>query len=148
MAAQPFYTQVHTSKRFRLLTRKRDVAGNEYIYLAGASSTAAGDFVKVVADGTTARMTTTTFGPIAVAMAAVDASTKFGWYMVYGKYTTGNVAAAAAGDPLFASGTTGRATNAAANDTAIYGAFAAGAPTANVGSVLLSYPTAQGNITV
>jgi hypothetical protein len=141
------FDQVHTSKKFRLLTRKKDAAGNEYIYLKGVGSTAATDFVQVKSDGSTARMTTTTFGPIAVAMAAVDATTKFGWYMIWG-VTTGHVAAAATGNPLFASGTTGEATNSAANDTALYGAFAAGAAASNAASVLLSYPTANGNITV
>ncbi len=84
-----FYDQVHTVEKFRLGTRVRDVAGNEYIYLQGIGSTAIGSWVNF--DGGTAFVTAlvdsdtaaTCLGRLAVAKAAVGAS-QFGWYCIYG----------------------------------------------------------------
>jgi hypothetical protein len=79
-----FYNQVHASKKFRLGTRVSDVAGNEYIYLKGITSTAVGSWVTFDEAHVTTLSAANAQGRVAVAQAAVDANTKFGWYMIYG----------------------------------------------------------------
>lgn len=82
-----FYDDVHTRKRFRLGTVKYDIAGNEYMYCAGASSTVATDAVAIDENFATTRLLQATIGQVAVAKAAVDATTKFGWYQTGGSAT-------------------------------------------------------------
>ena len=79
-----FYDQVHAEKKFRLGTRVRDVAGNEFIYLKGVASTAVGSWVFFDEAHVTTLTVANSLGRVAVARAAVDATTKFGWYQIYG----------------------------------------------------------------
>lgn len=63
-----------------------DYGQGEFIYLKGASSTAVHDWVTYnLDDWTTTRLAADAIGPVAIAMAACDASTKFGWYQISGK---------------------------------------------------------------
>lgn len=148
MAATPFFQQVHTTKKFRFLTEKTDVAGNRYIYAKGLASLAAGDFVVVTAQGVTTRTVAASTGVVAVAMAAVTATTSFGWFMVFGRMTTANVAthALGAGKALFTNATTARATTTPLTEATIVGAFSDGDSVANVGPVFLNRPSAPGDI--
>jgi hypothetical protein len=58
----------------------------EFVYLAGIASTAIGSWVTFNRDdGTTALLAANAIGPVAVAMSANDAATKFGWYQITGK---------------------------------------------------------------
>lgn len=82
-----FYDQVHAVRKFRVGTRVKDNAGNEYVYLKGLTATAIGSWVVYDELGVTALMITTSIGPAAIARAAVDASTKFGWYLINGTGT-------------------------------------------------------------
>jgi hypothetical protein len=63
-----------------------------YIYLPGVASTVAGSWVTFpsptgLAACTTVLLTVTATGPVAIATAAVDAATKWGWYLVKGYYS-------------------------------------------------------------
>lgn len=63
-----------------------------YVYLPGCTSTIAGSWVTIpaptgIAGCTTALLTVSATGPVAIATAAVDASTKWGWYLVKGWYS-------------------------------------------------------------
>lgn len=80
-----FYDDVHSTKKYRLGTRKVDVAGNEYIYLKGVASTVQGSVVTFDEAHVTTLATANAKGRVAVAMAAVDATTEYGWYCIYGK---------------------------------------------------------------
>lgn len=148
MAAQPFYLQIHTTKRFRLLTEKTDAAGNTYVYLKGVASLVAGDFVTYDGAGATARTGAASTGPLAVAMSANTAATTFSWFLVNGKYTTANVAthASGAGKALFVNATASRATTTPLTEGCMYGAFSDGNSASNVGPVLLRRPVAPGDI--
>ena len=137
------FDQVHSTKKFRLGTRKRDVAGNEYIYLTGVGSTAAGSWVTFDELGVTALLDSdnTNCSPVAVAQAAVDATSKYGWYMIFGTCT------ALAGDVadngrVFASATAGTCDDAAIADEQVVGAVWRSADTLATTSatVQLSYP--------
>jgi len=63
-----------------------------YVYLPGVASTVAGSWVLINpaagdAGSLTALLTVTATGPVAIATAAVDAATKWGWYLVKGYYS-------------------------------------------------------------
>lgn len=144
------WTQIYTGKRFKLGSRKKQ-DGNEYIFTAGVSSLAAGDFVQVgLSTFACVRLTTTgpTSGIVGVAQSANTSATNYGWVQIAGRYTTANVATASsiAGKVLFASSTSGRCTTTPATEATIVGAFADGDSTANVGAVQLSYPVYPGDI--
>lgn len=87
-----FYTQVHSTKKFRLGTEKKDVAGNVWKYLAGATSLVAYDAVTFDELGVTTLLAANAKGPVAFAGATVDSATKYGWFGVEGKFTCNMVA--------------------------------------------------------
>lgn len=59
--------------------------GGEFIYLKGVASTAVGDWVGYSpALGTSVRAVANGTYPLAVAMAACDTTTKYGWYQISG----------------------------------------------------------------
>jgi hypothetical protein len=85
-----WYNDVDTTKKYRLGTRKRSIDNKEFIYLVGVANTVLGSWVSFdgAADHTTALLDSdvadTCMGRLAVAQAAVDATTKYGWYQIYG----------------------------------------------------------------
>ena len=104
----------------------------EFIYLTGVASTAVGDLV-VIDQGTTARTSTTTRGPVGVAMSA-NVANQYGWYQIAGQAVV-NVAGAVADNALvYATATAGSADDAvvagAQVDGAVFRTSAAGAGTA------------------
>jgi hypothetical protein len=79
-----WYDEVHATKKYRLGTRKRGQNNNEYIYLKGVTSCADGSWV-TIADGHTAVLAVADGqGAVAVANAAVDSATEYGWFTIYG----------------------------------------------------------------
>ncbi len=80
-------TSIDTELKHPLGTRAFDVDGNEYIYLTGVASTAAGYVVSFDEAHITTLSVANAKGRIAVAMAATVADT-YGWYQIYGKNTT------------------------------------------------------------
>ena len=67
-------TEVDTVLGHPLGTRARDLAGNEYIYMAGCASTILGSWVTYDELYATTLLAGTSVGPVAVAMAAIDAT--------------------------------------------------------------------------
>ena len=84
-------TQVDTTAVHKLGTRAFDADGNEYIYLQGVASTAASDWVTYDEAFATARLVADANGPVAVAMAAIVASS-YGWYMIWGDVSAAGTA--------------------------------------------------------
>jgi len=131
-----------------------DDNGNEYIYLAGVASTAAGDWVFYVPGAfTTTRVpaSTATYGLLAVALAATLANC-WGWYQIYG-LTPANTAvasdAAADGKGLSAaSGTIGQMKTAATTTKNVFNAVCVGAAASNTGTVGIAYPFEFGSSTI
>ena len=78
---------VDTEIRHPLGTRAFDTAGNEYIYLTGVLSTAAGSWVIFDEDKVTTLAVASGVGRVAVAQAAIVAS-RYGWYQIYGQVAT------------------------------------------------------------
>jgi hypothetical protein len=84
--------EIHTTQKNVVGMECEFSDGNRYVYLPGITSTVAGSWVTInQASGptgaTTALLTVTATGPVAIATAAVDASTKWGWYLVRGYYS-------------------------------------------------------------
>lgn len=141
-------------QRNELGARVFDDNGNEYIYLKGVASTAAGDWVSFV-PGTfqTARLVSNTAisAQVAVAMAATVADC-WGWYQIYGltpAYTAIATDASADGKALsMGASADGRATTGATTTKNIFGATAVGASASNVGTAAIVYPWMFGSATI
>jgi hypothetical protein len=137
--ATPWYQAIHTSKRFRVGTKKRDIGGNEYIYLKGAASVVANDVVTFNATTFTAvRILADAVGQVAVAPVAILAA-NWGWFLIWGFGSANSDTVAAAGG-LFIDGTTGRVDDASVAGDYISGMVSTGADVANVLPVQLNYP--------
>lgn len=135
-----FYDEIHTSKKYRLGTRKRDVAGNEYVYLKGVASLADEDFVTYDTDDYTAvRAVADATGLVAVACAAVDAATSYGWFGIWGNFT-GDTATVAANKALYLTSTAGRLDDADAAGDAVVGIKTTAADSSNSCNVSMNYP--------
>jgi len=134
------FTQVHTSKRFKLnTTRKQD--GNEFIYLKGVTSTVANDAVTYDELGVSTLLAANAIGPVAFAMAAVDASTKFGWYQIAGNATANIVANSADNTRVGRETTDGKVGDGRAAGDEIYNCVQRVATTgAASGAVQIRYP--------
>lgn len=133
-----WYNDFGTTKKWRLGTRKRDVAGNEYIYLEGVASTVAEDFVVFDEAFATTRAVADEVGPVAVAMSACVAS-NYGWYQIYGK-ATGDTATVATDKALYLTATAGRLDDADVAGDSVHGCFSMAADSSNSCTVWLNYP--------
>lgn len=146
MAASPFYTQVHLSKRFRLGARKA-VNGNEYIYLKGVASTAIGSWVSFDNAGTTTLLVANGKGRVGVAMSANILSTTFGWYQIYGSASGLALASYASGGKVWATSTAGSVDDADVAVDLIVGAIGRSTIVgAGLATFELSYPFAHNEV--
>lgn len=131
---------IDTTAQHKLGTRAFDVDGNEYIYLLGVASTAAGSWVTFDEAHVTTLATTGAQGRVGVAMAAIVASS-YGWYQIYGKNT---IALALTGflDNAFVylTSTAGSVDDTVVAVSKVVGAFGRGAVSGGVITVELNYP--------
>lgn len=135
---------VDTEIRHPLGTRAFDEAGNEYIYLTGVASTAAGTWVTFDEDHVTIRSAANAVGRVGVAMAATEAST-YGWYQIYGRVATALAITdgdCAANVQLFLTSTAGSVDDADVAGDAIIGAISRVAETVTAGYIEaeINYP--------
>src|SRR5690349_8439371 len=84
--------EVHTTLMNPLNTIAKDENGYEYVYLKGVSSLVSGDAVIYDEVGVTTLLTDDQKGPVAIATAAVDANTKWGWFGIRGTFAANGVA--------------------------------------------------------
>lgn len=136
-------TVVDTEQKITLGTRHRDKNGNEYVYLKGVASTLAGSWVTYDETWATALLAANAVGPVAVAQAAVDATSEYGWYCIYG--TTSALLAANCADNSAILGretSDGYAGDGRATGDQIYGAVSRGstAGAAALTTVQVFYP--------
>lgn len=118
-----FYTDVDTSQKYRLGKRLKDSAGNEYIYLKGVANTAQGSWVSFDEAHVTTLLAANAVGRVAVARAAVDATTKFGWFQIYGKVSAKVLASFADNGKIFATSTAGSVDDAVVTGDLVVGAI-------------------------
>lgn len=136
-----FYTDVHSTKKFRLLTRKKHVDGNEYIYLKGVASTVANDVVAFDELGVTTRTLAATIGQIAVAQAAVDSTSKYGWYLIYGTGTANVLTSFADNSPIYTTSTAGSVDDSGAGaEEFVFGMWGRSAISSGTATVQLNFP--------
>lgn len=131
---------VDTTQRERLGKRGWDEVGNEYVYLSGTGSVTAGSWVRYDENYQSDLLAANAVGPVAIAMAAVNASTSFGWFQVYGRNTIARTDTVAADKALFIDGTAGRADDLGVAGDGIVGASSMTADTSNVATVWINYP--------
>lgn len=135
---------VDTSLGHPLGTRAFDTDGNEYIYLQGVASTAAGSWVTFDEDNLTTLAVADGVGRVAVAMAAIVAS-RYGWYQIYGRCATALAILdgdCAADKQLYLTSTAGSVDDVDVAGDAIHGAISrvAETVTANYIEAELNYP--------
>lgn len=114
----------------------------EFIYLKGTSGTVVGTWVTYDQDnfGTT-RLAANAIGPVAIAMSACDASTKFGWYAIFGKIEAQMAANFADDGLVFATATAGVADDAVVAGDRVKNAYGAETITgAGLAEVRITYP--------
>lgn len=133
-----FTDSVHASKRFKL-GRRVTVDGNTFIYLKGVASTVVGSWVFFDDAGATTLTVANSKGRVGVAMAAIDATTKFGWYQIYGK-ATGKSVANTAGSKVWVTATAGTVDLTDVATDLVAGAIARSAVVAGLATFELNYP--------
>ncbi len=113
--------------------------GNEYIYLPGVASLAQYDAVAFTHTSagayTVSRMTTSTKGQLAVAQAAINATTKYGWYLIAGAGTV-NSSSATSGGALYA-GSAGVLTSTSGANIGITGAHSTSATSSGTSGIFI-----------
>lgn len=129
--------EVHTTQLNDLGAVRKYSDGSEYIYLKGATGIVDGHCVLYQPVSFTAvKVGTGLRGDIAVATAAIDAATKYGWFMIVGTYTNATAigSAIASNVPLYIGGVAGQI-----DDTAVKGdqIFKATVRNASGGSAVL-----------
>ena len=122
-----------------------DASGNyaEYVFLKGVASLVVGSWVTYDEAGVTALLAANAVGPVAVATALTDASTKFGWFQIRGQ-ASARLAANCADNAFLGRETAdGDAGDGAAAGDVMYGAVSrqSTAGAAAVGTVQILYPS-------
>ncbi len=142
-------TKIDTILMHELGTRSFDANGNEYIYLTGVISTAAGDWVTYDEAHLTIRTVADAVGRVAIAMAATVANT-YGWYLIYGTHPSAKTKTAFADNGIcYLTSTAGAVDDTDAAGDLILGAMgrsdgdqlaSPGTTTASAAKVEISYP--------
>jgi hypothetical protein len=133
--------QVDTEQRFPLGTRV-NTGDAEYVYVQGVTSGAAGAWATFTAAGVTTLLAANASGLVGIMLAALDATTDFGFLLVKGSHSAAKVdAAASAGLPVYIDGTAGRVD--AGTDVSgdlVLNAITTGAASSNLVSVFINHP--------
>lgn len=138
------HNDVHTSQQNPLGALRRFSDGNSYIYLKGVTSCADGSVVVFQPGVWTAVLVATGVkGSIAIAQGAVDAATKFGWFLYIGQDTITVRSAVASNVALFAGGVSGFVDDAAVKGDQILGAWVRNAAAGDGGSAVIQIDRAS-----
>jgi hypothetical protein len=133
------FTDVDTTKRYALGHRV-NVGDKAYVYVQGVTSGAAGKWVTFTAAGVTTLSTANGNGMVGILMAALDATTDFGFIQVYGENAIADVTDATAGEALYLTGTGGRLDKTDVAADMVLGVTVTANAASNVCSVFLNYP--------
>jgi hypothetical protein len=138
--------EVHSTQKNPLGMRQFDEDGNEFIYLQGVASCEAGSWVSFDEAHVTTLLVANAVGRVAVAKAAVVASS-YGWFQIYGKNTAAKVLAGFADNgKIFSTATAGSVDDAAVAGDLVVGAIGRSAISGGVATVELNYPFATDNL--
>lgn len=129
------HDDVHTTQQNPLGAVREFSNGNFYIYLKGVTSCADGSVVVYQPGTWTAVLVATGVkGSVAVAQAAIDASTKYGWFLHIGADTITVRSAVASNVALFAGGVSGYVDDVAVKGDQVISAWVRNAAAADGGS--------------
>lgn len=138
--------EVHSSQLNALLSEATDNLGNVYVYLKGVANVVAGSWVSYDENGVTALVDTDTAatcrGPVAVAQAAVDSTSEYGWFMVKGSTSAAAISGGGAADNanVFATSTAGSVDDVPVADCQVTGAVFRSAESSGAATVQLNRP--------
>lgn len=138
-----FFADVHAEQKYALGTRIRDKVGGEFIYLKGVTNCAQGSWVTFDEAHVTTLAIADAQGRVAVAGAAVDSSTKFGWFQIYGKVAAKALSGFADNGKVYLTGTGGSVDDTDVAGDAVIGAIgrsALDAPATGQAYFELNYP--------
>ena len=140
-------TQIDTVLQHKLGTHAFDPDGREYIYLTGCASTILGSWVTYDEASLTTLLAANAIGPVAVAMAIIDSTSKYGWYCISGECEAAIAANSAADTAIGYETTAGYAGDGKAAGDCIYGAIQRDATSgsAAVVTVQINYPFVDDN---
>ena len=138
------HDEVHTSQYNALGATREFSDGNTYVYLKGVTSCADGSVVAYQPGVWTAILVATGVkGSVAIAQAAVDASTKYGWFLVIGSDVITVRTACTSNVALFAGGVAGYVDVAAVKGDQITGLFIRNAAAGGGGSAQIQIDRAK-----
>lgn len=129
------HNEVHTTQKNPLGAVRRFSDGNTYIYLKGVTSCVDGSVV-VFQPGvwTAVLIATGVKGSVAIAQAAVDAATEYGWFLYVGSDTITVRTATTSNTALFAGGVAGFVSSTAVKGDQVFNAWIRNAAAADGGS--------------
>jgi hypothetical protein len=137
--------EVHTSAKNALGMRSFSQDGNEYIYLQGCASTVATDWVTFdEAFATTRLVSTGAAGNIAIATAAVNSTSSYGWYQVGGSASGNSATTVVDNAQVYATTTAGRVDDDILPGALISGAVFRSTAVSNVATFSLDNPKFAG----
>lgn len=85
-------------------------------------------------------------GAIAIAMAAIDTTSKYGWFQIFGVNTIAKTDTIAADSALFIDGTAGRVDDLGVSGDLVIGAYSMTADTSNIATVFILYPSVSNDL--
>lgn len=141
-------TEVHSTTALNpLMTTVEDEQGGEYIYLTGVASTGVGSWVTYDELGITTLLAADAVGPVAIAMAAVDANTKFGWYCTRSPKggVTGKCDAIADNASCYIDGTAGRVDDLGVAGDFVFNATSRSTDSSNLATFQIDHPYVVNN---
>lgn len=134
------FDQVDTSKRYPLGTRV-NMGDKAYVYVQGVTSGAAGKAVTFTDAGVTTLTVADANGQVGILMAALDATTDYGFVQVYGKNEIADVGSSVtAGAALYLTATAGRLDGSDVAGDMVLNIVALTDDSSNVASVFMNYP--------
>ena len=130
--------EVHDTQKNDLGAIRKHSDGNSYIYLKGVTSCVDGSTVVFQPGVWTAILAATGVkGSVAIATAAVDAATEYGWFTYIGQDVGISRSAVTSNTALFAGGVSGALSSTAVKGDQIMNAYARNAGAADGGSVIV-----------
>jgi hypothetical protein len=131
--------QIDTVKRYAL-GKKVFLGDKAYVYVQGVTSGAAGKAATFTSAGVTTLTVANANGQVGIFMAALDATTKYGFLQIFGECLIVDVTAATAGEALYTTATAGRLDSTDVSGDMVLNATCTVTGASNVAGVFLNYP--------
>jgi hypothetical protein len=144
LGMQPIAT-VSTTQNHPLGTRARavdaDYGEGEFVYMKGGTNITTGSWATLkYDDGSTTALAADARGPVGIAMSALDASTDFGWFQIYGKANGSCLTSFADDGRVFCTASVGYVDDTSVTGDLVNGAMGASTSTARNADFELNFP--------